>query len=441
MDKDFHLKRNSCVLALLAYAVFVGSSAAAKPEMEGEHRQGAPTRAGNVAWRFDGNGRFPDIHPPLEWQADRNVLWKTPIDIGGYSSPIVVKDRVFVTAEMGSLACLDVADGKVLWRKDLFSDDSKDLPADISKKLARGIGRESKQSTPTPASNGERVFYINATGLCACYDLQGNPKWMRIVETAEDEEHFSSSPVFLGDRIILSWGCLLALDAKDGHTLWKAGDARPTHGTPAIATIGGEAVAITPGGDIVKLINGEIVCSGLFKSTYTTPIVEGNVLYVIDAEARALQLPETLAKGMKLKELWKTELGGEFMASPAYQDGLFYTMDSKKCRLYVLDAKTGELVTGKRVVDAENKTETSESDVKIKGLSAGNFAYASPAVAEKRVYFFDDSGNTAVLEAGRTYKPLRVNKLDDAIIGTPFFYKDVIIIRGNKTVYCIGAKP
>ena len=140
----------------------------------------AKTReAVNVMWRCDGNGHFPNIHPLCEWSDGRNILWKTPVEIGGYSSPIVAGGKVFVTAEMGSLICLDLADGKVLWQKDLFSPDSKDIPADLSKRLMRGCGGESKQSTPTPTSNGKLVFYINAMGLCACYDLQGNRKWIR----------------------------------------------------------------------------------------------------------------------------------------------------------------------------------------------------------------------------------------------------------------------
>src|SRR5262249_55558638 len=229
---------------------------------------------------------------------------KTRVGAGGYSSPIVARDRVFVTAEMGSLICLDIADGKLLWQKDLFSKDSKDIPADLSRKLMRGCGGDSKQSTPSPTSNGTLVFYINAMGLCACYDLKGQQKWIRIIETAQDEEHFSSSPIFLGDRIILSWGCLLALSATDGRTLWEGEDAKPTHGTPAIAKIGGQEVAITPAGDIVRLDTGEVLCTGLFKSTYTTPLVVGNVLHVIDTRARALQLPARAEKSMRLKELW-----------------------------------------------------------------------------------------------------------------------------------------
>ena len=44
------------------------------------------------------------------------------------------------------------------------------------------------------------------------------------------------------------------------------------------------------------------------------------------------------------------------------------------------------------------------------------------------------------LELGREHRLVRVNKLEDAFVGTPFFVKDKIIIRGNETVYCVGEK-
>jgi outer membrane protein assembly factor BamB len=394
----------------------------------------------NIMWRQDGNGHHPDVHPVTEWGTEKNILWKTAVDAGGYSSPIVVKDRVFVTAEMGSLICLDLEDGKLIWSKDLFGESSKEIPADLSKKVMRGVGGDSKQSTPTPTSNGELVFYINAMGLCACFDLNGNQKWIRIVETAGDEEHFTSSPIFHGDRIVLSWGCLLALDASDGHVLWKAPTAKASHGTAVIAKIGGEDVAITPAGDIVRVADGMILASGLFETKYATPQVEGNVLYVVDAKARAFELPAKAKKGMRLKELWRTEMAGEFMSSPAYQGGLLYTIEGKKCRVCVIDATTGRLLTTTRSVDEGTKAEVLESGVKIDGLIAGQYVYASPVATEKNVFFFDDAGNTAVLEPGREHKLVRVNRLADGVSGTPFFVRDKIIVRGTKAVYCIASK-
>ena len=103
---------------------------------------------GNISWRFDGAGRYPNIQPPTEWRSDKNVLWKTPVKAGGYSSPIVAGGKVFVTAEMGSLICLDLADGQILWEKDLFGEGSKDIPANLSKQLLPATVNWYSTSTP-----------------------------------------------------------------------------------------------------------------------------------------------------------------------------------------------------------------------------------------------------------------------------------------------------
>ena len=137
------------VIAVLLIVLIIAPAFAKADDRKGSLPTAGKTGdAVNVMWRFDGGGRFPNIHPPSEWRMDRNILWKTPVEIGGYSSPIVVANKVFLTAEMGSLICLDIADGKILWKKDLFSQESEDIPADLSKKLMRGCGGDSKQSTP-----------------------------------------------------------------------------------------------------------------------------------------------------------------------------------------------------------------------------------------------------------------------------------------------------
>jgi hypothetical protein len=400
-----------------------------------------PSQKLNVMWRFDGNAHFPNITPPRRWQSDSNILWRTPVGAGGYSSPIVVRDKVFVTAEMGNLVCLNLTDGRLLWTKDLFSRKSQDIPAELTDQLMRGCGGESKQSTPTPTSNGQHVFYINAMGLCACYDVDGTQQWIRIIETAEDEELFTASPIFAGDRIVVSWGCLLALDARDGSTLWKAEDVRPTHGTPAITTVGGTQLVVSPGGDIVRLRDGEILCSGLVSSACTTPLVEGNRIYVIDAQSAALELPAKAEKEMPVKEVWRTKIEGEFMASPVYHDGLLYSIESRTSRLVVIDAKTGENLYRNRAADRTGQTGPAVPGTKIEGLASARYAYASPTAAGQNIFFFDDAGNTAVVEPGRQLRLAHLNRLDDALVGTPFFIDDKIIVRGSKTVCCIAAKP
>src|SRR5260370_8281679 len=85
-------------------------------------------KAVNIMWRFDGNGRFPNIHPPSEWRRDKNILWQTPVGIGGHSSPIVARHQVFVTAELGSVVCLDPAKRKILSKKGHFNNESQTTP-------------------------------------------------------------------------------------------------------------------------------------------------------------------------------------------------------------------------------------------------------------------------------------------------------------------------
>lgn len=403
---------------------------------------GKASESTSIMWRFDGNGHFPNIDPPVEWGRERNILWKSTVGPSGFSSPIVVKDKVFVTEEMGSLICLDLADGRMLWKKDLFSKGSKDIPVALSAKLMRGCGGDSKESTPTPASNGEFVFYINAMGLCACYDLEGRQQWIRIIETAEDEELFGSSPIFVGDRIILSWGCLLALDAKDGRTLWKAPGVLPAYGTAVVTRIGGESVAITPTGAIVRLRDGEVLCTELFESDCTTPLVEGNVLYLIDAVSTALELPAKAEPGMQIRKLWKTKLRGQFMASPVLRDGLLYTIESKRCRLHVIDAETGRVLTPVGKLEKEKPgADVTAAGLKIDGLACARYAYASPVAAPKHIYLFDDAGNAALLAPGPDFKFAGANKLEDSCVGSPFFVDRKVVIRGRRSVYCIGTNP
>ena len=49
-------------------------------------------------WRGpDGQGIAREASVPLEWNATKNVLWKTAIPGRGFSSPVVWGDRIFLT--------------------------------------------------------------------------------------------------------------------------------------------------------------------------------------------------------------------------------------------------------------------------------------------------------------------------------------------------------
>ena len=64
--------------------------------------------------------------------------------------------------------------------------------------------------------------------------------------------------------------------------------------------------------------------------------------------------------------------------------------------------------------------------------------YASPIAAGNRVYVFDRGGGAVVLEAGKEFKVLAENTLDDGIDATPAMVGGDLYIRGRHALYGIA---
>src|SRR5215813_2254717 len=68
----------------------------------------------------DGSGLCPSCGQiPTEFGPQKNVLWKTALP-AGKSSPVLVGDRIFLTASEGDdliTICLNRANGNVQWRR------------------------------------------------------------------------------------------------------------------------------------------------------------------------------------------------------------------------------------------------------------------------------------------------------------------------------------
>src|SRR6266540_7390831 len=91
--------------SLLAALLAVSSSGADWPSFRGPN----------------GSGLAETTGLPAEFGPNTNLIWKTSLPSGA-SSPILTKDRVFVTASsQGALLtiCLDRATGATLWRREV----------------------------------------------------------------------------------------------------------------------------------------------------------------------------------------------------------------------------------------------------------------------------------------------------------------------------------
>jgi outer membrane protein assembly factor BamB len=387
--------------------------------------------ADGIGWRGDGTGRYPQANPPTPWDTDegKNILWKTEIG-KGQSCPVVSGDRLFITVEPESLLCLEAKTGKLLWKKE---NGYAALPAGTKapeKRPPTAVG--CGYATPTPATDGKSVYVSFGTGLVACYDFEGKGAWITFIDQPPDSEYGrAASPVLAGGKLLVSIGGLIALDPKTGKTLWQALEAHPTFGTPIVAKIGDVDVAVTPGGDCVRVSDGKVLAKKLASSKYASPVLAGGVVYFTGPPAVAVKLPEKADDAVKVQKLWDNDdLEGEFFASPVLHDGFLYGVSNAGI-LFALETKTGKIAWQKEIEIGSQSGKP--------GVESSN-VYPSLTLCGKYLLLGNDIGQTLILEPGKEYKEVARGSIDKGSPACPVPDGNVLYLRGATKLYCIGAK-
>lgn len=444
------------------------------------------TCADVTGWRVDGTGRYPTATPPKEWSSDKNVLWRTQMPGPSNSSPVLVGKRLFICSEPAQLLCVDPTDGKLLWQKEnsyqdvpLTAAEQQTLAREktqldelnrqrglldkeasvLRKKFADGIDKEATQkqldvlkkqgealkqqmaalplaskfrmpgkdgtggwSSCTPVTDGKSVYVAYGNGLVAAFDLDGNRRWIRLIEHPTVSYGHGATPLLVGDKLLVHYADLVGLDTKDGSEVWRT-KLSPSHGTPLTAKIESTEIAITPGGAFVRIADGKILASNLGSCGPNSPVLANGNVYWIAGSARAVKLPTKLTEPLTVEPLWKSQCqGGDyFFSSPIVHEGLIYVVCGNKM-FSVLDEKTGKLVYEKR-------------------LDLGRArVYPSLALAGDRLFVSGDDGVTLMLEPGREYKEVGRATLEE-FRSSPVFVGKRLYIRGYKFLYCIGETP
>jgi outer membrane protein assembly factor BamB len=166
----------------------------------------------------DGSGVVRDSKPlPSDIGPAKNVIWKADLPAGA-SSPCVWKDRIVVTGcdkekQRLETLCINRQNGQVLWRQT--------APAGKVEK----VFKPNTPATPTPATDGERVYvYFGSYGLL-CYDRDGKEVWKKPLPVTETIFGSGTSPIVAGDLVLLATlgkeSAFYAFDRHTGETVWK----------------------------------------------------------------------------------------------------------------------------------------------------------------------------------------------------------------------------
>src|SRR5208337_3770310 len=164
-------------------------------------------------------------------------------------------------------------------------------------------------SAPTPVTNGKEVFVAFGNGLVACFDLDGNRKWLKLIEHSNLAFAHSASPVLVGDRLLIHFTDLVALDPKTGDEAWRLKYAAGW-GTLLATRIGDVDVALTPKGALVRARDGKLLADKLGSCGANSPILQDRTVYYVHGNAVAIRLPESIADPLKPEVLWKGKAKG-----------------------------------------------------------------------------------------------------------------------------------
>ena len=305
-------------------------------------------------WRGPGrDGVIQGFAEPKAWPESLQQKWRVNVGIG-YSSPLLVKDKVYVFTRQGeqeAVSCLDFETGRLIWR------DGYDAPYTVNPVAARH-GRGPKS---TPVYDSGRLYTLGISGILSCYDAEkGRVLWRR--EFAS--EYRSTSPLYgaamspVVERGLLiahvggnDSGALMGFDALTGKTKWAWNGDGPAYASPIIVELGGSRQIVTQS---QKYIVGISPADGtlLWSIPFTTPYVQNIVTPVLYRQTLIFSGLQNSVIAVRLQNnsgTWKSEKVWEntdvsfYMSTPVRNGDILFGMSNKRKGQFVaLDAQTGK---------------------------------------------------------------------------------------------------
>ena len=394
-------------------------------------------------WRGPtGQGHSDEKGLPTEWDAKtgKNVLWKMPLPGGGkarrdhnQSSPIVVGGKVFVTVSVwpaGStqkdfpehhVLCFDAVKGKQLWDTAI-----KAGPWSRASDLRGGY------TVPTPAADSERLFVVFGSSVLAALDHAGKELWRKELVPFDFDVALASGPILFRDRVILQLdgvkrsSRLVAYDGKTGDVKWQ--QDRPTagfgHSTPTLARVGTRPQLLVAANGAVQGVDpedGKLVWWCQASGATASPVMSKGLVYCDGGRGGMGVCVDPTGKGdvTKTHRKWKLDRVPQGFSSPVViGDQLYRLTDPGVLRSWSLSK--GEV----------------GATLRLLGASTSSSPFTTP---EGRIYAAS-AGKSYVVQAGEKLEVLATNDLGDPSSASPAVAGGRIYLKGERSLWCIGAK-
>lgn len=377
----------------------------------------------------NGTGTAEGTMPALD---PAKPLWKTPIPGKGVSSPVIAGGKVYLqtapTDASRALLCLDAKTGKTEWSKEIAGAKAK---AHAKNSLASG----------TPAVDGDRVFcaWWDGSGVSAtAHDLKGKQLWSTSLGGYVSQHGPGFSPMVHNGLVFVNVDDderaeLVALDAATGAKKWIAPrkSYRASYATPfllerpgkGVELILGTTTALTSYDPASGKVNWEYAMvwpkeSGMPLRVVGNPVYAAGLLIVSCGDGGGSRYMVAVdPNGAKPQKVWELKKETPYVPCVIVKgDRLFWIGDKGVATL--ADAKTGKAVWQERVFPTD--------------------VTASPVLVGTSALLVSEKAELAVLELGAKFVDPEKVPLGERAYASPAVADGRVFVRGEKHLFCFG---
>jgi len=379
------------------------------------------------------NGVSTETGLPSTWSPTENVAWKLPLPAFSGSTPIIWGERIFLNVatarDTGGLElwAIDRTKQNVVWKRPLAD--------------GNNFQRKQNMSSPSPVTDGKRVWVMTGVGILKAFDFDGKELWMRDIQ--KDYGYFglnwgyASSPLLHQNALYVQVlhgmktddpSYVLRIDADSGKTMWRQerltnapNESPDSYTTPTIVENAGRTDLIITGGDVVSghdLVTGKelwraSILNPTRRSDYrivASPLIAAGLIIVPSRND-----PLAAVRPGGAGEVAGTHVAWTFSRGPdvptPVSDGTYLYVVNETGVVYCLDVKTGAVVYGPERLP-------------------NDFYSASPTLADGKLYVTgENTGVTTVYKQGPKFQIIASNKLDDGC--NPYCQSSVAVSQGQ----------
>ena len=380
---------------------------------------------------------------PVKWSATENVLWRSELPGVGWSSPVVIGDRIYLTTAVvtsgedvptadRSLRALAVsaADGKIIWSTEVSSVKGAEAPR---------IHRKNSHASPTAVFEAGRLYVHFGHQGTACLNADdGKPVWSTREFAYQPVHGSGSSPVIVDDLLIFSADAaenpgVIALDKATGKLRWRfnrVSDAKKAFSfcTPLLIEAGGARQLITPGSGVVNALDpktGTEIWRAMYDQGYSVvprPVFAHGLVFLSTGYDKPVAIAVRAdGKGdvTATHVVWQSSKFAPHNPSMLVVGDLLY-MVADNGVLSCLDAKTAAVHYQERCTGPIS---------------------ASLTHADGHLYLVDEAGQGVVVKAGvKTFEVVSRNELKERVLASPAVVGSDLLLRTEKALYRIGKR-